>query len=328
MPPKLITVVGATGAQGGSTIDHLLQQPPGQYKVRAITRNPSSPASQALVHRGVEVIHANLDSIPSLIAAFKDSYAIFAVTDYWGLFSSPDVDKDAAAALEAQQGKNLADAALAILSSDSSSSSSLQHYIWSSLPDTAHITSNHHDVPHYRSKAAVTSYITSKPALLDITTFLWSSYYATNLLAPSLRPIPTSTGKYIQLQTAPADTPLPFIGNARANLGAFTLSILNQPERTRAGTTVLAYIKKSTLDGILQAWASAKGVEARYVRVPRETYVTLFPKQAEEMHLAMAFWDSVRDREWMGRGVLTHEELGVDLRVLVGMVESFGEVFE
>ncbi|KFY43320.1 hypothetical protein V495_04025 [Pseudogymnoascus sp. VKM F-4514 (FW-929)] len=79
---RLVTVVGATGMQGGSTIDHLLKHALGNYNVRAVTRNPSSEAAKALVARGLEVVNANLDDVSSLITAFRGSYAIFAVTDF------------------------------------------------------------------------------------------------------------------------------------------------------------------------------------------------------------------------------------------------------
>lgn len=54
---KLITVFGATGTQGGSVIrailaDAVLSQ---EFKIRAITRNVSKPAAQALQKLGVEV---------------------------------------------------------------------------------------------------------------------------------------------------------------------------------------------------------------------------------------------------------------------------------
>ena len=116
---KLIVVVGATGNQGGSVAQRFLQDP--NYSVRALTRDPSSPASTALAASGAEVVQAELDDVESLKSAFKGANIIFSVTQYWEPFFRPDSRQKAADAgitcrkyaydVEYQQGKNIADAA-------------------------------------------------------------------------------------------------------------------------------------------------------------------------------------------------------------------------
>jgi uncharacterized protein YbjT (DUF2867 family) len=59
-------VVGATGLQGGATVDALLAS---GRAVRAMTRNPSSPSSQTLAARGVSVAAGDLDEAASLTRA-------------------------------------------------------------------------------------------------------------------------------------------------------------------------------------------------------------------------------------------------------------------
>jgi hypothetical protein len=56
-----------------------------------------------------------MDDKDSLVKALQGSHTVFAVTDYWAHL---DMKK------EIQQGKNMADAALAV---------GVQHYIWSTL---------------------------------------------------------------------------------------------------------------------------------------------------------------------------------------------------
>ena len=68
----ILTVIGATGAQGGSVVDAALKA--GTYKVRAITRNTSSEKAKALAARGVEVVKADLNDLASLVGAFQVSY--------------------------------------------------------------------------------------------------------------------------------------------------------------------------------------------------------------------------------------------------------------
>lgn len=67
----ILTVTGATGAQGGSVIDSALKA--GVYKIRAITRNIESDSAKALAARGVEVVAADLNDEESLVKAFQVS---------------------------------------------------------------------------------------------------------------------------------------------------------------------------------------------------------------------------------------------------------------
>ena len=67
---KLIAVIGATGQQGGAVLRALQAQ--GQFKVRALTRNPGK-------HRKLadEVVAADLDRPETLKAAFEGAYGVF-----------------------------------------------------------------------------------------------------------------------------------------------------------------------------------------------------------------------------------------------------------
>jgi uncharacterized protein YbjT (DUF2867 family) len=59
---KLITVFGATGNQGGSVIEQLLNDAATaqEFKIRGITRDTSKPAAQELAKKGVEVVTVRL----------------------------------------------------------------------------------------------------------------------------------------------------------------------------------------------------------------------------------------------------------------------------
>jgi uncharacterized protein YbjT (DUF2867 family) len=71
----LITVFGATGNQGGAVARSLLKNP--SFKVRALTRNPSSDASQALASQGAEVQKADGFDKKSMLSAFAGSWGVF-----------------------------------------------------------------------------------------------------------------------------------------------------------------------------------------------------------------------------------------------------------
>ncbi|CAI6337070.1 unnamed protein product [Periconia digitata] len=78
---KLITVYGATGAQGSSVLTSLLKNTSPTYTLRGTTRNPSSQASQRLSAAGAEMVRADGQDKASLVAAFKGSWGVFVNTE-------------------------------------------------------------------------------------------------------------------------------------------------------------------------------------------------------------------------------------------------------
>lgn len=66
---KIIAVIGATGAQGGSVANEFLKLD--GWKVRAITRNASSDKAKALQSQGAEVVTADCWDEASLVKAFE-----------------------------------------------------------------------------------------------------------------------------------------------------------------------------------------------------------------------------------------------------------------
>ncbi|WP_120520114.1 NmrA/HSCARG family protein [Arthrobacter celericrescens] len=96
--PGVVAVVGATGRQGSAVVRHLLKD---GWQVRALTRNPSSNASQALRALGAEVQPANTEDPASLRIPFEGAYALFNVQN--PMTSGIDA--------EVRQGSNVAEAA-------------------------------------------------------------------------------------------------------------------------------------------------------------------------------------------------------------------------
>ena len=94
---KTVLVAGAVGQQGGAVVLRMLQK---GWKLRALTRNPSSQAAQALAKQGVELVKGDLEDPASLDAAVRGAYGVFSVQD-----------GAVGAQREILQGKNMADAA-------------------------------------------------------------------------------------------------------------------------------------------------------------------------------------------------------------------------
>ncbi|MFJ5528299.1 NmrA/HSCARG family protein [Streptomyces sp. NPDC093261] len=128
-----VAVSGATGAQGGATARALLAA---GHRVRALTRDPGSPAADTLRALGADVRRADFDDRASLDAALAGTDSLFAVTTPFG----------ADTAVETRQGEALVDAAAA---------ARLGHIVLTSAAHADRGTG----VPHYESKYLVERYL-------------------------------------------------------------------------------------------------------------------------------------------------------------------------
>jgi len=300
MSLPIFTIVGATGAQGGSVVDAALES--GKYTVRAITRNVNSDKAKALVARGAQVVSADLNNESSLVKAFEGSTAIYAVTDFFEPFAASGPEHGMT--VEVAQGQNLARAA--------SQTSTLKHYIWSTLPNGKKISNGKYLVPHFEAKNKIDEFIKSDEKLYAKTTFLWVTWYASNYLFPMFTPIFVKTsGKYIQLSVAPPTTPILTIGDVRSNLGAFAVSILSQPKLTLK-RYVIAYTEEATLGELFEAWGKATGNKTAFVQtVSLEEYDNIWPAWGKEMGVMMDFWGDFKEKSWSGEDALTRKDLGI-----------------
>lgn len=316
MSKKIVTVVGSTGSQGGSIVRALLQDT--AYTVRAVTRNPKSAAAQELANLGASVVQADVNDYDSLVRAFSGSHIVFGVTNFYERFGS--IGAEEAIEIEVQQGINLANAAAA--------TTSLEHYIWSTLPNTRKISNGKNVVPHFDGKNTVDDYIKSNASLLQKTTFLWVAFYATNILFPVFQPfnVPTaSSDKFIQLQATPESVSIKSIGDAKANVGPFVKAIIEKRELTLPGKFVLADVEDLTAGEFLAHWAEAQKKEARYIRVDRETFCETWPMWGEVMNKMMTYFEEAEDKSWSGEeGILTKRELGVT--GLVSTADAFSKL--
>jgi uncharacterized protein YbjT (DUF2867 family) len=97
MEKKIIAVLGATGAQGGSLIRAMLNDTEREFTPRALTRNPNSDKAKELTDLGVEVVFADVDDEESIRNAFDGAYGAYCVTFFWEHFSPEKEAKQIAA---------------------------------------------------------------------------------------------------------------------------------------------------------------------------------------------------------------------------------------
>lgn len=188
---KIIAVLGATGNQGGSVADVFLNEP--EWHVRAVTRNPSSTKAKALAARGAEVVWADLDTPSSVESAFENATAIFAVSDFWGLYGNPENAPKAAAKgvpfnvwaanHETEQLKSVVDAAAKI--------HTLERFVLSSLSNaTKWSKGKYTHVYHFESKAKAAEYAAEQyPELWKKTSIFQAGFFLSNFIGnPNFQP--------------------------------------------------------------------------------------------------------------------------------------------
>jgi uncharacterized protein YbjT (DUF2867 family) len=180
---KIITVIGATGTQGGGVARAILSDKSGEFSVRAVTRKADSDRARALQGAGAEVVAADLDDADSLRHAFEGAHGAYCVTSYWEHFSA---DKEIA------QARNMAKAA---------KQAGLQHVIWSTLEDVRRFyplddprmptIDGRWKCPHFDGKGEADRFFVEAGVP---TTFLLASFYWENFIFFGSGPKPGADG--------------------------------------------------------------------------------------------------------------------------------------
>ncbi|SMO79063.1 NmrA/HSCARG family protein [Solitalea koreensis] len=182
---RIITVFGATGAQGGGLVRAILADKNSGFKVRAVTRNTNSEKAKALEQLGAEVVAADIDDVASIKKTLEGAYGAYFVTFFWEHYSAEK---------EQQEVVNFVNAA---------KDSNLQHIIWSTLEDTRNwvpldddrmpTLQGKYKVPHFDGKGA--SDVVFKEAGLPVT-FLRTSFYWDNFIHFGMEPKKAEDGNY------------------------------------------------------------------------------------------------------------------------------------
>lgn len=128
MSPRTFLVTGATGRQGGATLEALLVR---GHRVRALTRTPESVSARRLASRGVEVVSGDMDDVSSLEQALQGVDGAFLVTNFVGGGASVESEE--------RQGKKFVEAA---------AKTGLGHLVFSSVGGAERRTG----IPHFESK--------------------------------------------------------------------------------------------------------------------------------------------------------------------------------
>jgi uncharacterized protein YbjT (DUF2867 family) len=255
--PKVIAVVGATGAQGGGLARAILADPAGGFKARTLTRKPDSESAKQLAAQGAEVVACDLDDVESVKNAFAGAHGAYCVTNYWEHFSPEK---------ELAQARAMAAAAKA---------AGVRHVIWSTLEDTRKwvplsddrmpTLMGRYKVPHFDSKGSADHVFTDAGVP---TTFLLTSFYWENFIGFGLGPKRGPDGR-LTLTLPMEDKKLP--GIAVEDIGRCAYGILRRGAEYVGKTVGIA---GQHLTGVQMAasLARALGKDVAYNAVPHEVF--------------------------------------------------------
>jgi len=204
----IVTVFGATGAQGGGLARALLADPQRQFAVRAVTRRPDSAGARALRLAGAEIVLADLDDGCSVQRALEAAYGAFFVTNFW---------EHCSAQKELNQAHNIAAAA---------AQAGVRHAIWSTLEDSRDflaadgrhmpVLQDRFNVPHFDAKGEAHRFFAQQRVPV---TFLYTSGFWENLIHFGMGPQRQADGSLaVTFPTGAAR--IPWIGAADIGIAA------------------------------------------------------------------------------------------------------------
>jgi uncharacterized protein YbjT (DUF2867 family) len=182
--PRIIAVVGATGAQGGGLVRAILADAANGFRARAITRKANGDKAAELRKLGADVVEADLDNEASVAKAFEGAYGAYCVTNFWEHFTP---------AKEVSQARNMAQAA---------ETAKLEHVVWSTLEDTRKrvplddprmpTLMGEYKVPHFDAKGDADALFAEAGVP---TTYLLTSFYWENFIYFGMGPKKGADGK-------------------------------------------------------------------------------------------------------------------------------------
>ncbi|KAL0933924.1 uncharacterized protein CTRU02_210723 [Colletotrichum truncatum] len=273
---KLVVILGATGNQGGSVTSTFLEEP--GWQVRALTRNTSGPKAQALAARGAQVAYADLDKPESLAAAFEDANAIFAVSDFWGLYGDSSSKEKAkpgqplnawAGEHETLQLKGVIDAAARV--------PTLERFVLSSLANVTKWSGGKYThVYHFDSKANAAEYGQERyPDLWKKTSIFQAGFFLSNYVSNPMTKVSKNEEGVVQfIGHIEPDVKIPFIA-PEEDSGPIVKTLVNEP----AGKNIIGYRGWLTMPELAQSFSKATGIKAESVTLPKGDFPPTLPEE-------------------------------------------------
>lgn len=309
-PQKIITIFGATGAQGGGLAHAILQDKNSSFSVRAVTRDVNSDKAKALAQLGAELVAADIDDLQSVENALRDAYGAFFVTFFWAHFS-PEKEK--------------AEAALFV---EAAKQADLKHVIWSTLEDTREYVPlndqrmptihGQYKVPHFDGKGESDKLFTAAGIP---TTFMLASFYWDNFIYFGAGPKRGEDGK-LALTLPIGNSKM--AGIAAEDIGKCAYGIF------KAGTDMVGKrigIAGEHLTGNQMAdeLSNALGEQVVYNKIPAAVYRGFGFPGADDLGNMFQFYDEFENELNTTRDIGMSKQLNPDLMTLKQWLKKYAD---
>ena len=296
---KIITVFGATGAQGGGLVRAILADKNSEFSVRAVTRDLNSDKAKELAALGAELVQADLAHPENVRKAMKGAYGAYCVTFFWAHFSPEQ---------EAAEARCMAEAAKA---------EGVKHVIWSTLEDTRKMVPLYDDrmptlmgkykVPHFDSKGESDQIFTE---LGVPTTFLLTTFYWENLIYFGMGPKKGPDG-VLAITFPMGDAALS--GICAEDIGKCAYGIFKKGE-SMIGKTIGIAGEHITCADMAKELTKALGQEVRYNKVEPAVFRSFGFPGAEDLGNMFQYYQEFADEFADARDIKIARELNPALQ--------------
>ncbi len=252
----IILITGATGNQGGAIANQLLSR---GFRIRAMTRNPLSPASKAFADRGAELARGDFDDPESLKRALDGVWGAYSVQNTWTV----------GVAAEIEYGIRFAELAKKM---------GVGHFVYSSV-GSAHRKTG---IPHFDCKWEIEEAV--RRLQFPSYTILRPAWFMDNFDSPWFRPALVEEGK-LKIALNP-DTVLQM--NAVEDIGKFGwLAFEKHLEMNRAEIDFAG--DERTMPETAEVLGRAMGRKIEFERTPIEEV----RKWSEDFAVMLEWFDNV-----------------------------------
>lgn len=256
---KVLGVIGATGQQGGSVVDFVLNDAKlsAEYSIRAITRDP---AKATQLQGKVELVEGDSTDENGFATALKGVDVLFAMTP----MGPPG--------FEAETGIKIANAAVA---------AGVEYIIYSTLPDAEKTSNGKYNVAHFDEKAKVEEHIRS---LKIKSSFILPGFFMQNFEG-ILAPVPKDDGTLALTNVTDGEVKVPLFNVVQdtGNIVAYILNNLDQCE----GQVVFGGQGFYSYNEIAEIMSKTSGKVVKYEKVAEKEYLPFLPEPVQAEIVAM-----------------------------------------